>query len=38
MLMCSGMKIRRHNEEHYGDLVVYMRLKVRVPPSTANEK
>jgi uncharacterized damage-inducible protein DinB len=24
-----------HNEEHYGNLVVYMRLKGHVPPSTA---
>lgn len=24
-----------HNEEHYGNLVVYMRLRGRVPPSTA---
>lgn len=24
-----------HNNEHYGNLVVYMRLKGRVPPSTA---
>jgi uncharacterized damage-inducible protein DinB len=25
-----------HNNEHYGNVVVYMRLKGRVPPSTAN--
>jgi uncharacterized damage-inducible protein DinB len=25
-----------HNNEHYGNLVVYMRLRGRVPPSTAN--
>ena len=24
-----------HNNEHYGNLVVYMRLRGRVPPSTA---
>jgi uncharacterized damage-inducible protein DinB len=24
-----------HNNEHYGNIVVYMRLKGRVPPSTA---
>jgi len=24
-----------HNNEHYGNMVVYMRLKGRVPPSTA---
>jgi uncharacterized damage-inducible protein DinB len=24
-----------HNNEHYGNLVVYMRLKGHVPPSTA---
>ena len=24
-----------HNQEHYGNLVVYMRLKGHVPPSTA---
>jgi len=24
-----------HNEEHYGNLAVYMRLKGLVPPSTA---
>jgi uncharacterized damage-inducible protein DinB len=24
-----------HNDEHYGNLVVYMRLKGHVPPSTA---
>jgi uncharacterized damage-inducible protein DinB len=25
-----------HNNEHYGNLVVYMRLKGHIPPSTAN--
>jgi uncharacterized damage-inducible protein DinB len=25
-----------HNNEHYGNIVVYMRLKGHVPPSTAN--
>jgi uncharacterized damage-inducible protein DinB len=25
-----------HNNEHYGNVVVYMRLKGHVPPSTAN--
>lgn len=24
-----------HNNEHYGNLVVYLRLKGQVPPSTA---
>jgi uncharacterized damage-inducible protein DinB len=24
-----------HNNEHYGNIVVYMRLKGHVPPSTA---
>jgi uncharacterized damage-inducible protein DinB len=24
-----------HNNEHYGNLIVYMRLKGHVPPSTA---
>jgi uncharacterized damage-inducible protein DinB len=24
-----------HNNEHYGNIIVYMRLKGRVPPSTA---
>jgi uncharacterized damage-inducible protein DinB len=24
-----------HNQEHYGNVVVYMRLKGHVPPSTA---
>jgi uncharacterized damage-inducible protein DinB len=24
-----------HNNEHYGNIVVYMRLRGRVPPSTA---
>jgi uncharacterized damage-inducible protein DinB len=24
-----------HNNEHYGNMVVYMRLKGRTPPSTA---
>ena len=24
-----------HNNEHYGNLVVYLRLKGKVPPSTA---
>jgi uncharacterized damage-inducible protein DinB len=24
-----------HNNEHYGNVVVYMRLRGRVPPSTA---
>jgi uncharacterized damage-inducible protein DinB len=24
-----------HNNEHYGNIVVYLRLKGRVPPSTA---
>jgi uncharacterized damage-inducible protein DinB len=27
-----------HNEEHYGNLVVYMRLKGHVPPSTARSQ
>jgi uncharacterized damage-inducible protein DinB len=27
-----------HNQEHYGNLVVYMRLKGHVPPSTARAK
>ena len=26
-----------HNNEHYGNMVVYMRLKGHVPPSTARE-
>jgi uncharacterized damage-inducible protein DinB len=25
-----------HNNEHYGNIVVYMRLKGHVPPSTAS--
>jgi uncharacterized damage-inducible protein DinB len=24
-----------HNNEHYGNMIVYMRLKGHVPPSTA---
>jgi uncharacterized damage-inducible protein DinB len=24
-----------HNNEHYGNVIVYLRLKGRVPPSTA---
>jgi uncharacterized damage-inducible protein DinB len=27
-----------HNNEHYGNIVVYMRLKGHVPPSTAGAK
>ena len=27
-----------HNNEHYGNIVVYMRLKGHVPPSTANAR
>jgi uncharacterized damage-inducible protein DinB len=27
-----------HNNEHYGNMVVYMRLKGHVPPSTANSR
>ena len=27
-----------HNNEHYGNMVVYMRLKNHVPPSTARTK
>lgn len=27
-----------HNQEHYGNLVVYMRLKGHVPPSTARAR
>jgi uncharacterized damage-inducible protein DinB len=27
-----------HNNEHYGNIIVYMRLKGRVPPSTARAR
>jgi uncharacterized damage-inducible protein DinB len=27
-----------HNNEHYGNMVVYLRLKGMVPPSTANRQ
>ena len=27
-----------HNNEHYGNIVLYMRLKGHVPPSTAREQ
>jgi uncharacterized damage-inducible protein DinB len=27
-----------HNNEHYGNIVIYMRLKGHVPPSTARAR